>query len=86
MIDSFFPSDFRPARGLPVSRPRPPRHEQRVPDEDGLPPGHPVLHVHDGAPPLRPVRHDPQLRGQQHLPGKDRLKINVNTFSCRFRP
>ena len=35
---------------------------------DGLCAGDPVLHLHHGAPPLRPVRHDPLQRGQQHLP------------------
>ena len=64
-----FASDLRFAGGLPLPRLGPPRHQQRLRVEGRVPVGHPLLHVDDGAPPLRPVRHDPQLRGQQHLSG-----------------
>ena len=49
---------------VPVPRPGPPRHQQLLPDQVELQPGPALLHLHHGAPPLRPVPHDPQLQGQ----------------------
>ena len=49
---------------LPVPRPRPPGHEQLLPDQVELEPGPALLDLDDGAPPLRPVPHDTQLQGK----------------------
>ena len=49
---------------LPLPRPGPPGHQQLLPGQDELQPGAALLHLHHGAPPLRPMPYDPQLQGK----------------------
>ncbi len=60
-----------------MPRPGSSRDEQRVRVEGGVPLGHPLLHLHHGAPPLRPVRYDPQLRRKQHLSGLNTIELKI---------
>ena len=53
-----------------------------VVDQEQQLPGHAVLHLHHGAPPLRPVPHDPQHQGQpdpwQPLPGEATRSLAIS--------
>lgn len=59
--------DSRASGGLPMPRSGSPRHQQRLPNENGIPARDSVFDQHDGAPSFRSVRHDSEFRQQQHL-------------------
>lgn len=58
------PGDSGTPGGVSLSRLGPQGNQQRLSDEDRIAAGDSVYHEHDGTPPFRPVRHDPQ-HGQQ---------------------
>ena len=49
---------------LPLSRPGPQGNQQQLPDQVQQQPGPPLLHLHHGAPPLRPVHNAAQQQRQ----------------------
>lgn len=64
------PGNTWSARCLFVPRPGPSRHQQRIPDQNRVSPGHTLHNKHNGASSLRSVCDDTQLRGKQYIPSK----------------
>ena len=62
--------DPESAGGVSGARSGSPRYQQRLPVQSHVASGRALLNIDDGAPPFRPVRHDPQRGFQQHPPGR----------------
>jgi hypothetical protein len=78
------------ACGLPMSRPGPPRHQQCLSDQDRVSTRHFIFNQYDGTSSFRPVRHDTQQRGKQHIPGTPhhkaehrRVYLMSFVFNCK---
>lgn len=56
--------DARPPSGVLMPRSRPPRHEQRFPNEDRITAGDPLFNKYNGTPPFRSMCYDFEYRQQ----------------------